>query len=167
MWSRAGWSWVPGLRRIPQGQRRAGVPQARGGLGLQGHRAVLIQRHRSDRMRAINYCDKMQSWPAHCRRADRSLSPAPHWSHAQASAGMPLPTSLSIAPTTHTLTDSLVGLRPLGRSGTERDPGTDRTLSVLGPLTALSTHRHHNLGGGNCHDAHFSGVETEVKVSQG
>jgi hypothetical protein len=25
--------------------------------------AVLIQRHRSDRMRAINYCDKMQSWP--------------------------------------------------------------------------------------------------------
>lgn len=61
-----------------KGQRRAGVQRAGGGLGLQGHRTVLIQRHRSDGMRAINYCDKMQSWPAHCRRADRSLSPALH-----------------------------------------------------------------------------------------
>nr|KAF6285877.1 hypothetical protein mMyoMyo1_009448 [Myotis myotis] len=100
----------------PTGPEKGRVQGAWGGLGLQGHRMVLIQRHRSDGMRAINYCDKMQSWPAHCRRVDRSLSPAPHWSHAQASAaGMPLPTSLSIPPH-HTLPlTARVGATALGK----------------------------------------------------
>lgn len=44
----------PTRGRVRPGWGRLGAPGASG--------AVLIQRHRSDRMRAINYCDKMQSW---------------------------------------------------------------------------------------------------------
>ena len=112
-------AWASGIPQGPEkGQRKAregpGSGWAGGGSGLQGHRAVLIQRHRSDGMRAINYCDKMQSWPAHCRRSGSISvpSPTPGPMPRPQPARMLLPTSLSIPPTTHASTDSRVGLQP-------------------------------------------------------
>jgi hypothetical protein len=65
-------AWAAGdpiRARVRPGWGRLGAPGASG--------AVLIQCHRSDGMRAINYCDKMQSWPAHCRRGGSIPVPSP------------------------------------------------------------------------------------------
>lgn len=77
----------PEKARVQLDRERLGAPGASG--------AVLIQRHRSDGMRAINYCDKMQSWPAHCRRGGSIPvpSPTPGPVPRPALARMPLPTS--------------------------------------------------------------------------
>lgn len=97
--------------RLELGARPSGIPQgpgssrAAGGLRAPGASgAALIQRHRSDGMRAINYCDKMQSWPAHCRRGGSIPvpSPTPGPMPRPGLAGMPLPTSPSILHPAHT-----------------------------------------------------------------
>lgn len=113
---------------------------AGGGSGLQGHRTVLIQRHRSDGMRAINYCDKMQSWPAHCRRGGSIPVPSP----TPGPMPRPLPgrlcPPLSPFPPPHTPTDSQVRLRPLGRDKNREGPTEGRSVPICpSPLTSLST----------------------------
>ena len=113
-----------------------------GGSGLQGHRTVLIQRHRSDGMRAINYCDKMQSWPAHCRRG-RSIpvpSPTPGPMPRPRPAGTLLPTSLSIPPTTHMLPlTARRGCSPGKETRAERDPRREGQPPFF-PLPTNSSH---------------------------
>lgn len=153
--------WCLGPGGSHEGQRRAGVQGPRGGSGLQGHRTVLIQRHRSDGMRAINYCDKMQSWPAHCRRADRSLSPAPHRVPCPG-LGQDASAHLSpIPPTTHAPTEGQEGLQPLGRDRNREEEGPKISPDLPRGLSLPSApHPHHDLGGSNCHNAHFTDADT-------
>ena len=146
-----------------------------GGSGLQGHRTVLIQRHRSDGMRAINYCDKMQSWPAHCRRG-RSIpvpSPTPGPMPRLRPAGTLLPISLSIPPTTHML-PLTARVAALGKRQEQRGthggkvspylPSPPPTAHILW-LPSVS-HPHYDLGGSSCHDTHFTDAETEAPIGK-
>lgn len=123
-----------GFRDPTRAREGPGSGWTGGGSGLQGHRTVLIQRHRSDGMRAINYCDKMQSWPAHCRRGGSIPvpSPTPGPMPRPRPAGILLPTSLSNPPTTHMLPLTAGrGCSPGKETGTERDPWREgQPLSV-------------------------------------
>lgn len=121
-----------GFRDPTRAREGPGSGWAGGGSGLQGHHAVLIQRHRSDGMRAINYCDKMQSWPAHCRRGGSISvpSPTPGPMPRPQLARTPLPTSLSISPTTHASTDSRVGLQPWERDKNREGPTEGRSAPL-------------------------------------
>ena len=99
---------------------------AGGGSGLQGHRAVLIQRHRSDGMRAINYCDKMQSWPAHCRRGGSIPVPSPIRGPMPRPRPGRLCPPLSPSPPPHMLPlTARWGCSPAEELRTERDPGRE------------------------------------------
>lgn len=129
-----------GCRGSHKGQRRAGVGWAGGGSGLQGHRTVLIQLHRSDGMKAINYCDKMQSWPLHCRRGGSIPVPRP------TPGPMPRPRPGHLCPPlfpfphrTHSWSTRRV-CSPREETGTERDPRrAGQPLSVLGHSAPILT----------------------------
>ena len=166
----ASWNRMPGFGDPTRAREGAGSGWTGGGSGLQGHSTVLIQRHRSDGMRAINYCDKMQSWPAHCRRGGSIPvpSPTPGPMPRPRPARMLLPTSLSIPPTTHKLPLTAGrGCSPGKETGAETHGGKVSPYLRHPPTACILwlpsvSHPHYDLGGSSCHDAHFTDAETEA-----